>query len=64
MKKMNEYEWTEDERLQLRNEFLILIENMNKQGLNLAEVQMELFRELNDAIYDYEQELIDRGEDF
>ena len=64
MKKMNEYEWTEDERLQLRNEFLILIENMNKHGLNLAEVQMELFRELNDAIYDYEQELINRGEDF
>lgn len=64
MKKITEYHWTEEETLQLRKEILTLIENMNKQGLNFAEVQMELYSEISEALYDYEQELMDRGEDF
>ena len=63
MKEIIEYNWNETAQSNLNevilhNIIMDIIKDMDKQGLNLAEIELELHKKIEDHLYDYEQSVM------
>lgn len=63
MKEITEYNWNESaqsslDEVILHNTIMDIIRDMDKQGLNLAEMELELHKKIEDHLYDYEQSVM------
>lgn len=64
MKNITDYNWTEENYISFRDIIFSILEDMNKCDLNLAEAELNLIHKLNDVMYDYEMELMNRNESY
>lgn len=64
MKNITDYCWTAENYISFRDIIFSILEDMNKCELNLAEAELNLIHKLNDVMYDYEMELMDRNESY
>lgn len=54
MKEMTGYNWNKDQYKYFQKLVSGILEDMNAQGLNLAEAELALIKIINDCIYDCE----------
>lgn len=64
MKNITDYYWSADNYISFRDIIFSILEDMNKCDLNLAEAELNLIHKLNDVMYDYEMELMNRNESY
>lgn len=64
MKNITDYNWTAEKYINFRDIIFSILEDMNKCNLNLAEAELNLIHKLNDVMYDYEMELMNRNESY
>lgn len=64
MKNITDYYWSEEKYINFRDIIFSILEDMNKCDLNLAEAELNLIHKLNDIMYDYETELMNRNESY